>query len=74
MATEALSDRSACLLANHGAITTGDTLARALWRMEELENLARVYLLAMTSGTPKILSDTQMQEVIKAFSNYGPKA
>lgn len=74
MATNALSNRSACLLANHGAITTGKTLARALWRMEELENLARVYLLAMTSGTPKILSDAQMQDVIKAFSNYGPKA
>lgn len=74
MVTEALANRSACLLANHGAITTGDTLARALWRMEELENLARVYLMAMTSGTPKILSDAQMQDVIAAFGNYGLKA
>lgn len=71
LVTDALRDRSACLLANHGAITTGDTLARALWRMEELENLARVYLLAMTTGQPQILSDTQMQDVIAAFADYG---
>jgi len=73
MATQALRDRSACLLANHGAITTGDSLARALWRMEELENLARVYLLAKASGTPNILTSQQMAEVIEAFGSYGPK-
>jgi L-fuculose-phosphate aldolase len=70
----ALQDRSACLMANHGATTTGDTLARALWRMEELENLARVYLLAMNSGTPQILSDAQMQDALHAFKDYGLKS
>ncbi|MEP5731147.1 MAG: class II aldolase/adducin family protein [Sulfitobacter sp.] len=73
MATNALSERNACLLQNHGAIVTGDTLARALWRMEELESLSRIYLLALSTGTPKILSDEQMQEVLVAFENYGPK-
>ena len=72
MVTNALNDRSACLLANHGAITTGDTLSRALWRMEELENLARVYLLAKATGVPQILTTTQMNDVIEAFGNYGP--
>ena len=73
MVTDAMADRSACLMANHGAMTAGDTLARALWRMEELENLARVYLLALATGTPKILSDAQMADVIAAFADYGPK-
>lgn len=73
MVTDAMADRSACIMANHGAMTTGDTLTRALWRMEELENLARVYLLALTTGTPKILSDAQMADVIAAFADYGPK-
>jgi L-fuculose-phosphate aldolase len=73
MATDALTDRSACLMANHGAITTGDTLHRALWRMEELENLAKVYLLAMSTGTPQILTAEQMNDVITEFGNYGPR-
>jgi L-fuculose-phosphate aldolase len=73
MVTDAMSDRSACLLANHGAIVAGESLEKALWRMEELENLARVYLLAMSTGTPKILTDAQMKTVIKAFGNYGPR-
>lgn len=70
---KALKNRSACLLANHGAIVTGDTLERALWRMGELENLARVYLLSLASGAPVLLSDAEMQEVIEAFANYGPR-
>jgi L-fuculose-phosphate aldolase len=73
MVTVAMAQRSGCLLANHGAITTGDSLARALWRMEELENLARIYLLAQSCGVPHILSDQQMNEVLLAFGNYGPK-
>ncbi len=73
MVTDAMTERSACLMANHGAITAGDTLARALWRMEELENLARVYLLALATGAPNILSDAQMADVIAAFEDYGPK-
>lgn len=73
MAGKALKDRRACLLANHGALVTGETLARALWRMEELENLARVYLLAQTTGEPTLLSDAQMEDVIAAFADYGPR-
>ncbi|MCL6285936.1 class II aldolase/adducin family protein [Ruegeria sp. 2012CJ41-6] len=73
MIASALKDRHACLMANHGAIVTGDTLARALWRMEELENLARIYLLAQTNGTPTLLTDEQMQDVISAFAGYGPR-
>ena len=73
MVTRAMTERSACLLANHGAITAGETLDRALWRMEELENLARVYVLALSTGTPKVLSQSQMRDVISAFGNYGPK-
>ncbi|QBY01643.1 class II aldolase [Rhodophyticola sp. CCM32] len=72
LVTKAMAERSGCLMANHGAITTGNSLARALWRMEELENLARVYLLAQSCGTPKILSNAEMAEVVEAFGDYGP--
>lgn len=71
--TRALRDRTGCLMANHGAITLGDSLSRALWRMEELENLARVYTVACSTGDPVILSDEEIAEVLGAISNYGAK-
>ncbi|WP_158969922.1 class II aldolase/adducin family protein [Chachezhania sediminis] len=69
---DAMRDRHGCLMASHGATVVGESLDRALWRMEELENLARVYLLSRMSGEPVLLTDAQMEEVIAAFSNYGP--
>lgn len=70
----AMQARTACLLANHGAVTSGETLQKALWRMEELETLARMFLLAVASGTPVILSDADIADALTAFEGYGPKA
>lgn len=67
----ALRDREACLLANHGAVAVGATMDRALWRMQELENLARVYILAVTSGEPVLLTDAEIAEVLVSFESYG---
>ena len=41
-----------------------------MWRMEELENLARVFHLALQSGTPVILSDDEMRSALAAIGNY----
>jgi L-fuculose-phosphate aldolase len=71
MVADAVKHRHGCLLANHGALTVGDTLDRALWRMRELENLARVMLLAEQSGTPVILSDADIAETLTSFQGYG---
>lgn len=71
--TRALQDRSACLMANHGAVTTGESLPRALWRMVELETLAKGYATSLALGGPHILSDAEMAEVIAAFADYGLK-
>jgi L-fuculose-phosphate aldolase len=71
MVADAVKHRHGCLLANHGALTVGDTLDRALWRMQELENLARVMLLADQSGTPVILSDSDIAETLESFQGYG---
>ena len=73
LALEALRDRTACLLANHGAITLGETLEKAMWRMTELETLARQYVLARQAGEPVILSDAQIEEALAAFAVYGLK-
>lgn len=71
MVGEALVNRDGCLMANHGALTVGDTLAKALWRMQELETLARVLLLSETNGTPVILSDAEIEETLASFATYG---
>lgn len=73
LVTEALKDRDGCLMANHGAITLGDTLERALWRMQELENLAKVYAIASSTGTPVLLTDAEIAEVKLSFADYGAK-
>jgi L-fuculose-phosphate aldolase len=70
-AIEALRERTACLLAHHGVIALGADLARALWLANEVEVLARQYLLALQIGEPPLLSDAQMNEVIERFKGYG---
>jgi L-fuculose-phosphate aldolase len=67
----ALKDRTACLLAHHGAIAIGHDLARALWLANEVEVLAQQYLLACQLGTPPVLSDEAINEVIEKFKGYG---
>lgn len=69
----AMKDRHGCLMANHGAIVTGDTLARAMWRMVELESLAKTYILARSIGTPVLLTAEQMDDALAACANYGLK-
>lgn len=71
---EALVDRSACLLANHGVIVFGETLARALWRAGEVETLAKQYFVARQMGEPVILDEAEMQRVLTRFKTYGQQA
>lgn len=73
LAVAAMTDRTACLLANHGMITIGDTLARAMWRAVELEALARQYCAALSIGSPVILDRAAIDETLAAFAHYGPQ-
>lgn len=59
----ALDGRRAAILANHGAVTYGATLAKAYERALLLEWLARVYRLAVCAGTPRTLSEAELDEV-----------
>ncbi len=61
----------ACLMANHGMIALGGSLASAFAQTEKLEVLARQYQLARTMGTAKLLSDEEMAEVHEAYKSYG---
>ena len=68
---DAMQDRTACLLANHGMVVIGETLAKAMWRAVELEALAKQYCLSLSVGGPVILSDAEITETLEGFSGYG---
>ena len=70
-ALEAMQDRTACLLANHGMIAIGEDLAKAMWRAVELETLARQYYLSLLIGGPVLLSDPLVEETRRKFAGYG---
>ena len=68
---QGLSDRNACLLAHHGLVTAGATLAQAMKIAIEIESLCEVYLKALAVAEPARLSAAQMAEVLDQFSRYG---
>ncbi|MBN4016248.1 class II aldolase/adducin family protein [Rhodospirillaceae bacterium AH-315-P19] len=70
-ALAALADRRACLLANHGMIALGESLARALDLAVEVEALSEQYAQALAIGDPVILSDSEMATVLEKFRTYG---
>lgn len=69
-AMEAIQGRNAVLLANHGLITLGEDIERAFSTAQYLEYVSEVYYLAKTLGEPKLLSDDQMEDVMKKFGTY----
>ena len=74
-AVSALVERRACLLANHGVVALGATLAGADALACEVENLARQYLLLLAAGLPPVLLDAeQMVAVSTQFRGYGRPA
>lgn len=61
----------ACLMANHGQVATGKTLSEAYALAEEVENLARQYLLARSLGETRDLPADEMARVVEKFRSYG---
>jgi L-fuculose-phosphate aldolase len=55
-AVEALGDRNACLLANHGALSVGRDLRAALCACQYLEKLCQAFLFATWCGEVNVLS------------------
>ncbi len=67
---KALKDRFACLIANHGQITFGSSLAEAFELAEEVDNLAKQYIKALLLGRPKLLSLNEMKKVLNKSKTY----
>ncbi len=67
---KALKNRLACLIANHGQITFGSSLAEAFELAEEVDNLAKQYIKALLLGRPKLLSLNEMKKVLNKSKTY----
>jgi L-fuculose-phosphate aldolase len=70
LALEALHDRKACLLGNHGMIAIGKDLAEALSVAQEVEYLCEIYWRTLQAGEPNILTVQQMHAVKEKFVEY----
>jgi len=70
-AFEAMKDRYAVILANHGLLTGGDCIENAFNTAEELEYVAETYYRARAIGEPVILDDEEMEKMQEKFKHYG---
>ena len=70
---EALLDRRACLMANHGLVAWGCSLAGTLALAVEVEALCGQDLRCIQVGEPSLLNDAEMAEVLEKFKDYGSK-
>ncbi len=64
-AADALAERTACLLGNHGMIARGPNLARAVNQAHRLEVMCRQYVLARQLGEPKRLTARDWEDFRK---------
>ena len=62
---------NACILANHGVVAGGATLARAMDLAREVELLATIYRMALAAGDPVVLPADEMDRVLDRFKGYG---
>ena len=69
-----LAHRNACLMANHGQIAMGATLAAALELAADVEVLAEQYWKVLQLGPAHVLPDDEMDRVLERFKSYGQKA
>jgi L-fuculose-phosphate aldolase len=73
----ALRGRTACLMANHGAVTTGEDLRSALTGSRYLEWLCEVYLRALAARNahraPRLLPADEIALVAGKLAGYGQR-
>ena len=68
---QAIGERNACLMAHHGLVAVGGTLAQAMKVAIEIEALCEIYLKLLAVAEPALLSPEQMAEVLDKFKSYG---
>jgi L-fuculose-phosphate aldolase len=71
---EGLRDRTAVLMAGHGAVTHGTDIAAAMAATQLLEWACGVYVHACACGTPRVLDEDEQAAVAAALAAYGAPA
>ncbi len=72
-AHEAMKDRKAVILANHGILAGANDLLNAFNIIEEIEYCAEVYTKARAIGSPVVLPPEEMALMAEKFKTYGQK-
>jgi L-fuculose-phosphate aldolase len=70
LAATALADRTGAVLQNHGALVYGASLPAAYDRALLLEWLAEVYWRARLAGSPRILTEAELDDVRAAAHQH----
>jgi L-fuculose-phosphate aldolase len=76
---KAMDGRTGCLMANHGTVAAGPSLANAYLLNQHLEWLCDVWLRAATAGAalgvrPAVLDEAEIARVMEKFETYGQAA
>jgi L-fuculose-phosphate aldolase len=72
-AVEALGNRGACLLGNHGLLAAGKTLDHAFSTAEHLEFVAKLSCITRGLGGPNMLTEEQIRAVMVKFGTQAYK-
>lgn len=70
-AYEAMIDRKAVLLANHGLLAGDNIIEKAFNIAEEIEYCSELYYRAKSVGEPIIINRDEMVKMIDSVRNYG---
>ncbi|MDP4115121.1 MAG: class II aldolase/adducin family protein [Bacteroidota bacterium] len=67
-----VGESNAFILKNHGALTIGESLKQAYYRMEKLEHTAKIQLMALSLGGAQKIPEDKIQKLISyAKEVYG---
>lgn len=70
---ELARDHDALVLDHHGALTFGESIWDAYYKLETLEHFAQTLLVANVLGGPKLLTKSQVEKLLAICSAYGLK-
>jgi L-fuculose-phosphate aldolase len=66
-----IPEYDAILLANHGSVSYGEDVYQAFFKMETVEHLAWVTLVAELLGGPRVLPKSEVRKLFEARGRYG---
>ena len=72
--SKAMKGYKACIIKNHGLVVSDSSMEKAYGVLVEVENLAREFVEVSKIGKYNILSDEEMDIILKKFGNYGLNA